>query len=184
MLVSIGEAAAILGVCRKTLRRWDAANKLEAFRTEGRHRRYDRKALLGYRETGKYEPAADVATGCAAIYCRVSSHKQKEDLQRQRDVLEARAIADGFRPRAYMDIGSGLNDNRKGLLKFIRDAARRKFDAAYITYMDRLARFGTRPLREMLAIAGIPLTAIHSADEKAPQETLMEDMVAILYSFS
>ncbi|MHA1733836.1 MAG: MerR family DNA-binding transcriptional regulator, partial [Promethearchaeota archaeon] len=42
MLVRIGVAAAILGVCTRTLRRWEASGKLlPACRTAGGHRRYE-----------------------------------------------------------------------------------------------------------------------------------------------
>ncbi|MHA1313552.1 MAG: MerR family DNA-binding transcriptional regulator, partial [Candidatus Helarchaeota archaeon] len=43
----IGEAASFLGVCTKTLRRWESSGRfLPTFRTAGGHRRYSRDALL------------------------------------------------------------------------------------------------------------------------------------------
>ncbi|MBN1485288.1 MAG: helix-turn-helix domain-containing protein, partial [Chloroflexia bacterium] len=41
MRIDISQAAHILGVSRKTLRRWDQEGKLPAERTLGGHRRYD-----------------------------------------------------------------------------------------------------------------------------------------------
>lgn len=49
VLVKISEAAKMLGVSTKTLRRWDNADKLKPVRTVGKHRRYrvsDIKKLL------------------------------------------------------------------------------------------------------------------------------------------
>jgi hypothetical protein len=46
MLLRISEAAIRLGVCVKTLRRWEAAGILQPRRTVGSHRRYDPDALL------------------------------------------------------------------------------------------------------------------------------------------
>ena len=83
MLVSIGQAAQILGVCEKTLRRWDAAGILIPSRTPGNHRRYDLTALQTFRETRDYSPPRTTHTHKAAIYARVSAAKQKEDLERQ-----------------------------------------------------------------------------------------------------
>ena len=38
-IVTIGEAAILLGVCTKTIRRWDFFGKIRCFRTPGGHRR-------------------------------------------------------------------------------------------------------------------------------------------------
>ncbi|MBY9007185.1 MAG: helix-turn-helix domain-containing protein, partial [Candidatus Lokiarchaeota archaeon] len=39
-MYSIGNAALILGVCIKTLRRWHKVNKIYCIRTPGGHRRF------------------------------------------------------------------------------------------------------------------------------------------------
>ncbi|MHA1733876.1 MAG: MerR family DNA-binding transcriptional regulator, partial [Promethearchaeota archaeon] len=62
MLVRIGVAAAILGVCTRTLRRWEAAGKLlPACRTAGGHRRYETTALPlpGGGDPGEVDGAGD-----------------------------------------------------------------------------------------------------------------------------
>ena len=41
-LISISEASKLLGVSTKTLRRWEAVGKIKSYRTEGKHRRYDK----------------------------------------------------------------------------------------------------------------------------------------------
>jgi len=52
-LVSINEAAAILGVSKKTLRRWESAGKLTPVRTEGGHRRYSVSKLEDFKKAKK-----------------------------------------------------------------------------------------------------------------------------------
>lgn len=42
----------------------------------------------------------------------------------------------------YKDIASGLNDDRKDLNRLISDIAEYKIDTVYITFKDRLTRFG------------------------------------------
>lgn len=76
--LTIGEAAKIKGVTTKTLRRWEAEGKLIPERTANGHRRYDMAQLLGIKSELSYTIG----------YCRVSSHDQKEDLMRQRQVWE------------------------------------------------------------------------------------------------
>ena len=76
--LTITEAAKLKGVSASTLRRWEAEGKLIPERTANGHRRYDLAHLLGLKPNG----ALTVA------YARVSSHDQKDDLDRQKQVLE------------------------------------------------------------------------------------------------
>jgi len=46
-VLSIGNVACILGVCTKTLRRWDSEGKFKSdFRTKGNHQRYSKARIL------------------------------------------------------------------------------------------------------------------------------------------
>ena len=109
-IVAIGEAADVLGVSIATLRRWEAAGKLAAEHTAGGHRRYDvaklRPELFG---------DADAAKRKTVAYARVSSHDQKDDLQRQKQVLELYCARQGWVFDVVADLGSGMNYHKKGL---------------------------------------------------------------------
>ena len=74
-LLRIGEAASRLGLTVTTLQRWDRAGKLRVVRTFGGKRRVplsEVQRLMGEREQRE-----------VVLYARVSSHGQKEDLERQ-----------------------------------------------------------------------------------------------------
>ena len=76
--ISIGKAAKILGVAVITLRRWEKLGKLNSFfRTFGNHRRY--KITDIYRILDKNNGNSRINI----CYARVSSHDQKDDLERQ-----------------------------------------------------------------------------------------------------
>ena len=73
--------ARYLGVTVVTLRRWEKEGKLSSdSRTFGKHRRYD--AFRIQRLFQKEKPKATVG------YARVSSHDQKNDLERQANTLK------------------------------------------------------------------------------------------------
>lgn len=197
-MLPIGAAAAALGVCPKTLRRWDAAGTFRpAYRTPGGHRRYDLRAVLNLardrRDRGRAvhpRPYRGKRAGVprAAIYARVSSSRQKRggDLARQVEALEAHCAARGYRVSAtYSDVGSGLNDARRGLLRLLRAAPAGRFDVVVATYSDRVARFGLRVVREFLASWGVALELVHprAVDAESPHAELITDLTAILYSF-
>ena len=64
----------MLGVSVDTLRRWEAAGKIEVERTPGGHRRYDVDQLRGIARNRPPDPSKRLTIG----YARVSSHDQKE----------------------------------------------------------------------------------------------------------
>ena len=190
-MYAIGTAASILGVCSKTLRRWEQKNKIKCVRTPGGHRRFPIHEItrLLSQSSGKEEPLPETikpAKKCA-IYGRVSSHKQstRGDLARQVLQLKEHARSNAMSIyRVYKDIGSGLNTHRKNLWKLLRDARKGAFSHVLLTYKDRLTRFGFEYLQEYLAEFNVALHYLHELDEKTPESEMVEDLVAIIHSFS
>lgn len=201
MLLSISQTATILGVSTKTLRRWHARGILNPdCRTPGGHRRYGLQTLetflhAGQSPTGRrqkkcVDPLLINQFRCAAIYARVSALKQKADLTRQIIFLTQTALAAGFgEVCVYKDVASGLNEKRQGLKRLIRDAFAHKFTAVFITHGDRLARFGTSVIRQVLGLLKVPIqavgvTTIPKQPIQDPMHELVEDVLAILTSYS
>jgi len=126
----------------------------------------------------------------AAIYARVSALKQKADLTRQITFLTQTALAGGFgEVCVYKDVASGLNEKRHGLKRLIRDAFAHKFAAVFITHGDRLARFGTSVIRQVLGLLKVPIqavgvTIVPKQPTQDPLHALVEDVLAILTSYS
>ena len=75
-------------------------------------------------------------------YCRVSSSKQKDDLERQIENVKTYMIAKGYSFEIIKDIGSGINYNKKGLNKLIEMITNNEIGKIVILYKDRLLRFG------------------------------------------
>ncbi|MHA1819003.1 MAG: IS607 family transposase, partial [Promethearchaeota archaeon] len=152
------------------------------------------EGLKEFMQTGVYTQEIKHTTEKAAIYARVSSQKQKADLKRQIDFLLSVAEKDGWKKiEVYKDIGSGLNDERKGLRNIVRDAVKHKFDKVYINYKDRLARFGTQIILDIFDLSGIECQIVrgNSGQEKAGaqnkksfEQELVANILAILTSFS
>jgi predicted site-specific integrase-resolvase len=145
MMLQIRDAAFFLGVCTKTLRRWESHGYILPQRTRGNHRRYESDTLIQFQKTWEYILQSRPLTHIGAIYARVSGQKQKDDLIRQRDLLVSEVISQNLIPKIYQDIGSGLNDRRQGLERLIKDAIAHKFDSVYVTYLDRFSRFFSIP---------------------------------------
>nr|WP_232085887.1 IS607 family transposase [Candidatus Nitrosacidococcus tergens] len=112
--VGISEAASALGVPITTLRRWEASGKLVAEHTAGGHRRYD----LAKRKRELFRAAVEASRRTVA-YARVSSHDQKDDLERQKQVLELYCARQGWTFEVIADLGSGMHYHQKGLKKLL-----------------------------------------------------------------
>jgi excisionase family DNA binding protein len=103
MYLSIGQASKRLGVSIQTLRRWDTEGKLTAERTPSGHRRYLASEVSTFNPLGINTPALDRST---VAYARVSSHDQKNDLERQIKVLEMYCASQGWKYEVISDLGS------------------------------------------------------------------------------
>ena len=120
------------------------------------------------------------------IYARVSSHEQKEkgDLDRQALFL-AEHIPDLQNPLILKEVGSGLNDKRKCLQTLIFMVMKNEVRNVYVTYKDRLTRFGFHYLETVFLAHGVNIIVVKDiSTEKSVQEELVEDMMSLISSFS
>lgn len=86
--------------------------------------------------------------------------------------------------KAYLDVGSGLNDNRRGLLKLLKGVSIGKYDVVVANYNDRLSRFGLHIIEEYLNSWGVKLEVIHpKIANNTPHAELITNLTAILYAF-
>lgn len=112
------------------------------------------------------------------IYARVSSHGQKENLQRQVARCESFCEARGWEvSKVFKEIASGMNDNRRRFWKMLNEPPGR----IVIEYKDRLTRFGFNYLSTLLPRLGWKLVIIHQ--DTQDKDDLLKDLVSIITSF-
>lgn len=116
-------------------------------------------------------------------YCRVSSPKQKDDLERQVENMNTYLISQGKPYQIITDIGSGINYSKKGLDEMIDLVLSRKVDKVVILYKDRLLRFGYELLESLFARFGTTIEVVDNT-EKTENEELVEDLIQIITVFS
>jgi putative resolvase len=175
-LYTLKEAKKLLGVTTKTIQRWDKEGKIRVVRTVGGRRRIPEseiKRILGLKEER-------VVVG----YARVSSTTQKDDLERQKQLIHSYAKDKGYGEiQILSDVGSGLNENRRGFLRLLEMVTERKVSRVIIVYEDRLTRFGFETLRKLFQALGTEIEVINSG-EKTPQGELVEDLITIVSHFA
>ncbi|MHA1882404.1 MAG: IS607 family transposase [Candidatus Thorarchaeota archaeon] len=187
-MYSVSQAALKLGVCVKTIHRWDKASNLFCFRTVGGHRRIplsEINRLLGFMHRELINDPSQKKK--CAIYARVSSHRQKTagDLDRQLKTLTIDCRKHfSTSPLVFSDIGSGLNMRRRGLTKLFSLSKNGSIHTLLITHKDRLARFGLELLERILNDYGVKLDVHYQPEQQSPQEELVADLISLIASFS
>lgn len=187
-LLTIGECAKLLNVSKETLRNWDKLGKLKPQVTFGKHRRYkitDIESLMNIEVLPKYNQEIDVIDN-VIIYARVSSNEQKQkgDLDRQAQRLCEFGIKSKYVIFDIIkDVGSGLNDNRKGFNKLTDLVINKKITKIIIEHKDRLTRFQFNFIEKMLNSYGCEIIVMNNKEVSSDEE-LASDMMSLLASFS
>ena len=185
-IVRIGIAASILGVCTRTIRRWDAAGKIQCTRTIGGHRRISLAIIECHPAREADGSHADVPAG-VAVYCRVSSHEQKAkgDLDRQVATATRHCTKTGLgTPVVFTDVGSGLNATRPGLARLCKQVESGRVRTVVVSFKDRLTRFGFEYVRRYFASHGASIVVARQPTMRSMQDELVEDLIAFVTSFS
>lgn len=182
----VHEVAEILGVTTKTVRNYDKDGKIKTCRTEGNHRMIAKEDLIAFLDSKGLIVNNINDSKRDIIYARVSSHDQKKggDLDRQAMYLIDR-IDNLINPLILKEVGSGLNDKRPQLQKLLKMVCNYEVRNIYITYKDRLTRFGYHYLETMFLAHNVKIIVVKDEKaEKSVQEELVEDMMSLIASFS
>ena len=174
---TINKFAKIVGVTPQTLRNWDKAGKLIPHHTAKNGYRYYSDEQLNQITGVLTKPKITVG------YCRVSSHKQKDDLERQIENVKIYLLAQGKPFEIISDIGSGINYKRNGLSNLIDKINNNEVEKVVILYKDRLARFGFELIEYFAELHGCKIEVVDNT-QKTEQEELVEDLVQIITVFS
>ena len=119
------------------------------------------------------------------IYCRVSNTKQQADLKRQETILREYCVSNGIIPdKVISDIASGMNENRKGLQELIGLVKDGKVKTVYVSYKDRLTRFGFDYFVYLFNLFGTEIKVVNLTSEEDFQQELTQDFISILHHFS
>ena len=166
--VPLRKAVKKLGLHPNTLRRYADQGKIQFIKNEAGQRLYDVEAYI--------RGAANSSLIC---YCRVSSSKQKDDLQRQIAYMQS------LYPSAQIikDIGSGLNFKRKGLRSILDRLLCGDKLKVIVACRDRLCRFGFELIQYMVEQNGGEILVLDQTVH-CPQTEITTDLLSIIHVFS
>ena len=163
----LSQYAKKMGVSYKTAFRWWKAGKLDAYQLD--------TGTVIVRDPAQPQEALSVA-----LYARVSSADQKENLERQMQRLKDYAASKGYQvTKTVSELASGLNESRPKLLSLLKDTS---ITRIVVEHKDRLTRFGFHYLETLLETTGRRIEVVNVAEND--KEDLIADLVAIVSSFT
>jgi predicted site-specific integrase-resolvase len=176
-------------VHQRTLYIWEEKGLIETIRTTGGHRLYNVEKYLKEKicdeenkinntilcdDLDNIDKTKEKLNIC---YVRVSSNGQKDDLERQKNIMIK------LYPKHILieDIGSGLNLNKRGIKKIINLAIEGKINEVVVAYKDRLTRFGFELIEELInKYSNGKIIILNHNDLIEPEEELVKDVMSIL----
>jgi predicted site-specific integrase-resolvase len=117
-------------------------------------------------------------------YARVSSHDQKDDLERQKQVLESYCAAQGWTFEIVSDLGSGMNYRKRGLQKLLNEIISGNVGRLVLNHKDRLLRFGAELVFAICEIKGVEVVILNQGEDTSFEQDLANDVLEIITVFS
>ncbi|MDY5928533.1 MAG: IS607 family transposase [Candidatus Onthovivens sp.] len=177
--VTAKEAKNILKINATTLKSWKDKGILSYKKLSDKKILYDIDSVL------KDSDMADNRLN--VIYARVSNTKQHNDLLNQIELVKSYCITNGIKiSKVYQDIASGMNENRKDFNILINDVISGKIKNIYISFKDRLTRFGFDYFKNLFQKYNVNIIILDELEEsnKTFQDELTEDLISIIHNFS
>lgn len=167
-----------LRISRGTLSNYLKSGIILATKTPTGRYIYDRKSVFSIINGGERK---------TYIYARVSTPKQKEDLQNQIELIKQYCFSKGIRiDGIYKDIASGVSfEKRDDLFKLLDFIIENKVDKIVITYKDRLSRVGFGLFKHLFLKFGCEIEVISEVGSaKLDSQEIFEEIVSLLHSYS
>jgi predicted site-specific integrase-resolvase len=164
-------------ISSETLRRWNNQGKISSIRTPGGNRLY---FVVDVEKI--FENQERINEKKKICYARVSSEKQKEDLDRQCEYLRQKCPDHEL----IKDIGSGLNWKRKGFTSILERSYQRDIEEVVVTHKDRLCRFAFELVEWIFSKHDTKIVVLGSdinVDDTESGE-LAEDLLSIVTIFT
>jgi predicted site-specific integrase-resolvase len=168
------EAAQYYGTSISNLRKWAREGRINVTETPGGHYVYnvpDIEDPIATHDTCKWCPYV--------LYSRVSSRKQRQDLERQSQFLKHRYPGYSL----IEDIGSGLNNKRPGFRAILEQLFAGNIQKVVVAHPDRFSRFGFDFFEWLFSKFGAVLEAVDRPKAESGEE-LVDDIMEVFTVFT
>jgi len=168
-LITVKEAANILGVSPKTVRRWENEGRISSLRTVGGHRRFAVTDLLQFKEMDS------LVVG----YARVCRENHTEVLIEQVQALKTYCLKGESKYEIIEDISNGITYDRQGVRRLINLICSYRVRCLVIPHTQSLGRFCHDLIFMLCSIFKVQVVILNESDELA-EEDMIGDIQEIL----
>ena len=168
----------LLNITRPTLSSYVKKGRLKATMQPNGYYNYDEESV--YKILNKDIERKNV------IYARVSTPKQKKDLENQKKTLESFCMSNGIKiSDVYLDIGSGINYDRKEFQRLIDDVVNHRVSKIYITYKDRLSRISFDMFKNMFENFNCEIVVLNEVDDaQTVEKEIFNEIISLIHCFA
>ncbi len=115
---------------------------------------------------------------------RVSSHDQKEELERPKQVLARYGARQGWTFEVIADLGAGMNYHKTGLNRLLNEILADRVGRLVVTHKDRLVRLGAELVLAICEAQQGEVVILHHGEDTPFEEALAQDVLEIITVFS
>ena len=122
-----------------------------------------------------------------AIYARVSTSKQKKDLENQIETLKLFANSNGFVVnKIYKDIASGMSFDRQNFKDMLFDVIEHKIKTVLISNKDRFSRVSFNMWKELFKSFNCDIIVMNDILENNDNDDkeIFEDIISLIHCFA
>lgn len=172
------EVLKILQVSRQTLTAYVKNGSLIVRKKANGYYDYDEDSVL--------KKAGITPERKIVVYARVSTQKQKADLQNQIDTITKYANNNGYSvSKVYSDIASGISYDRGQFIELLNDVIARKIKTVFVENKDRLTRVSFNMWKDLFKQFGCDLVAINDVvNPKTEEAEIFSDIISLLHCFA
>jgi len=173
------EVMKLLDISRTTLFNYTRDGKIKVIKLDNGYYDYNEESVF---KIIKKDSRINI------IYSRVSTYKQKTDLENQINKIniycQSKNIPIG---KTYSDINSGLDLDRTGFNSLMDDVINLKIKNIYITHKDRLTRMSFKTIKHLFSKYGANIIIISNNSQTSNisnDNEIFEELISLMHIFS
>ena len=174
-----GDVCRLLQVTKVTLYKYQKEGKISGYKLPNGYWNWDDESIYSY--FNKDGPRMTYA------YARVSTNKQKPDLENQIHLLKQWCFSNGIQLNGlFSDVASGISfEKRKNFFKMREDILQNRVKQVIITYKDRLSRVGFELFSYLFTQLGTEIVVISEiGTTKLDSQEVIEEIISLMHCFA
>lgn len=170
------EVLKILNISRPSLTTYIKSGKIKGTLMKNGYYDYDEDSI--YQFLGQKKERTNV------IYARVSTYRQKKDLENQVNKLINHCKINNIDiNHIYQEVASGIDFERNEFALLMQQVFERKIDKIYVTFKDRISRLSFMTLENIFKQFGTSIVVLNKGTFENKDE-LFEELMNVIHLFS